>query len=398
MHRCLILIVSLITFSFSKTDFNFKIIPTLVNPSLDCWYKVPQGVVPQISTVDTVSQNQFISLPIAFSNYTAVNNHVNITYDLFVTGPDGLKTSDSARGIPAINSQIPDPKVLLFPQTLVRLSFSDKYKEGKYIIHITGYDNNAKTSKTDSISVVMTKFRKFPPFASQMECSKWIMHYYLQPQPERLLNAITLLTPVDNKNIINRLGGIKFFTQVYEDNPFVVKEIRKAFAGLSLSDKKRVLVIDHLSSIKQFKESELKEKSLKHFFNQLQKVSFPSMDKIEEPKQLDMLWSQLFAQGTIEPLYKLVSVLKPHKSDKSMQDLKNDKTKNKAEYLKEVYKVATYDSAIWSLTSNCISSPLVYNFCFVLAHNSDVDEDIKKTLLAILVKAGKEIEKSTPKN
>jgi hypothetical protein len=76
---------------------------------------------------------------------------------------------------------------------------------------------------------------------------------------------------------------------------------------------------------------------------------------------LDILWGYFFATGKQEPIRRIVTALSLSEYSGAFQRFEDSEKTEKVE--KEAYLDLTFQTALWSLESNCKQHPLVLSYC-----------------------------------
>jgi len=380
-------------------NFDAIVVPTLMDSKMDSWFKTPQESAPVINKVSTICRGQFFNIAIFFRNYALdKNNNADITYDFQMYDPSGKPTEDNGNNIAAYKGHVENPNVLLLnEQQFLRVVLTDKYTLGSYKIKAVGHDNISGKSCVVESSVELVLFSLGDKFGSKEKVGAWIMGYHRSPQPQRSINALLESVPTDPAGIQKNLSTLAFFRRIFEDNPFLWDEALKIFDKFSLEEKKKLLLVYALVPKDKSVLPEKMDESLTSFYNQAESIKIPSTDKaITTADQLDVLWSEFLASGTYVPIQKIVSALALSEYRGTIDKIKSKEIKEVTKEVKDRAMLdAVYQSAIWSLISNCKQMPLVFNYCGYMYESEKLDENIKKQLGTILSLVHKELKKKT---
>jgi hypothetical protein len=108
--------------------------------------------------------------------------------------------------------------------------------------------------------------------------------------------------------------------------------------------------------------------------------------------ELDILWAEFFATGKYAPVKQIVNSLILSKYKGTLKKIESGELKPVTKEIKrQVVLELTYQSAVWSLISNCKQAPLVFQYCAFMYENEPLDEEIKIQLGMILGIAQKEM-------
>jgi len=188
---------------------------------------------------------------------------------------------------------------------------------------------------------------------------RWFMNYYKQPKPEEVNTHLIEwqrqgLLKADNTKWV-MLG---FLCQVMRDNPKLVKNWLVTSESFSSQERDAVLQAAWFSN-GSAAISYFKEQKLQTFLENKP----PSVDSIpiEHPSVLDFYWSRYFASGNRDCIRTVISALKYQTYSGALDKYKT------SQHTEQDKKAALYDtifqSAMWSLESNCKQDEKVYAIC-----------------------------------
>jgi len=101
--------------------------------------------------------------------------------------------------------------------------------------------------------------------------------------------------------------------------------------------------------------------------------------------QLDMLWAEYFATGRIQPIRQLTTSLSLIKHRGTLDQIKSgDLDREKPEVLRAGMLEAVFQSALWSLRSNCEQSPLLFPYCVNILDSEELDGPAQRVLAMLL--------------
>ncbi len=387
------LMVSLFPLPASANGLDAILIPTLTKASDDFWSRVPLDSGPKFPFAETVFPGQEFTLLLFIRGYgTDKENNVHITYDLQVYDPEGKPTDDTVKDLVAYRGPLGRPNTLLFPEQYIKLVFTDKYPLGTYTVKVKLHDRMGDVFATKEVSVELVPFATGEAFSSGEEVSKWMMNYYGRPDPARVIPAMNQVIKVDREWLTEKAYLLVFFQKVVEDNDYFLKSIAGKFAHFSTDEKKRLLLMAALTESTVL-DPFIKDRDLKEFHKFAKTIRLPdTTGAIYSADQLDSLWAKFMATGKYDPIRKLVSSLKLSKYMGTLDKIKaGELDKNNKEVITHAYYEAAWQSALWSLTSNCVQIPQVYKYCLFMYENENLDDDIKRQLYLILQRAQKQL-------
>lgn len=383
------------------TKFEAMAVPSLMDSDMDSWYKTPPNTGPNIQLVSSVYQGQTFNLLIFFSGYsTEKNNNIHLRYDVQIYDPAGNPTNDKATDILAYEGPNSNPEALILNQQYLKIVFTENYPLGTYKIEVKAYDRISGAIFTSSTPMELVPFVLPEKFKSQQEAAEWLMSYYKNPDPVKAISGVQSIIGLDPSWVNDNLHVLTFFRRIFSDNPFLFKNIARNFNLFSKEDQKKFLLISAISNdleLISVASSKDKEEFLT-FYNSSKQIIVPEInEEINSPVQLDILWSEFLATGRYEPIKQIVSALALEKYKGNLDKIKSGEIKVTSDIEHNAYLEATYQSAVWSILSNCKQMHLVFKYCTFIYQNEPLDESIKNQLGSILHIAQKEIleEKST---
>lgn len=389
LHLLLLLGVMHTSTGLQAADFDTMVVPSLMDSEMDGWYRIPTNSGPYIHKAHSIYPDQQFNLLIFFRGYQAnQDNLVHVTYDVQVYDPNGKPTEDTGTNLLAYKGPIGHPTALMLNQQYMKITFTEHYPIGNYKIKVSARDNISDTSFVSETLIELVPFSWPEPFASQHAAAEWMMQYYLNPSPVKAIGALQQLLQPEPAWLTENLSILSFFQTVFEDNPFLLKNIDKEFQELSIEDKKRFLLIASIIGDTDFllKNTESLPEDLKNDLLEIAGIQFPDMnDAITNPTQLDILWTEFLATGNYAPIRKIVSSLALSEHTGTIDKIKSGEIKTVTQEIKEkAYLEATHQSAIWSLLSNMQQMPLVMKYAIYIYQNEHLDENIKNQLGAII--------------
>ena len=336
------------------------------------------------------------NLLIFFKGYSSDDNkNLHVRYDVQIYDPEGSPTEDKGKDILAYQGPIGNPEALMLNQQYLKIVFTEKYQEGSYKIIVTAYDKVSGKTFTSETPIELIPFALPENFESQQEVGEWSMGYYQNPTPVKAISGVQSIVNLDTKWINDNLNILTFFRRIFSDNLFLFQNIATHFNTFSKENQKKLLLISAISgdSLLASAITDDRKEELEKFYNSSKELQFPDVNgEINSGVQLDILWSEFLTTGKYEPIRKIVSALALKKYKGTLEKLKAGEIEVTKEVERDAILEATYDSAVWSLISNCKQMPLVFKYCVFMYENEALDEDIKSQLGSILRIAQKEIQ------
>lgn len=349
-------------------DFDAVIVLTRQDAGMDWWFAVPAQFAPVISKVDNVSRGENFNIIIFFNSYGADKDQmVDITYDFRMIRPDGTTGGREENCIGYRGKSI--GPYLIPAKDIMTACFDQGDALGEYTLSVTAYDHVRNQVSKKSAKIRLKEF--ILPVVKQENEDNWFFEYPVNPQPSKAM-AFFLNTPCP---YINEKGEVLwsalwFYKCIYENNDFLVPCTVKYFKDkATLQQKKDIILLFRL--LKQTDKLPMTVE-LKEYNRSLGKIAVPDpYTEITTADKLDMLWGEFFATGKIKPVRQIVTSFNLCKYSGTGED---------------VMKEAVFQSALWSVRSNCEQMPLLFQYCACLYETGDLNKDEKDYLGIILKK------------
>lgn len=391
MRLVALFLLTLPSIAEEKADvFDYLVATTRQDASMDWWYAVPAPFGPNLSLVSSVSKGEYFNIIPVFKNYgVASNGEANITYDIEIIRPDG--SVDEAMKKCAGHAGKATPPELIPARAVLRLCFDLEDPYGEYKINVTAYDHVSSQTNTQSHTITLTEFKIESTTKDERE--KLFYQYATAPNPSRAL-ASFLQTEHSFFNEENEpiWSAIWFYKTVFENNEFLIPHLLGAFPGATLKQQKDIILV--LALLDRTHELSLPE-GLEAYEQVMRAGRVPDpYAEITTGKQLDMLWAEYFATGRIKPIRQLVTALSLCEHVGTLEKIKTGELDPK---VPEVYRKgmleAVFQSALWSLRSNCVRSPLIFHYCVGMLDAEEFAEPTQSYLGMLLQSIAKELQK-----
>jgi hypothetical protein len=362
--------------------FEVMIAPTRQDAAMDWWYAVPEGFAPQLSLVSSVAKGEYFNILPLFSNYAVdTNQNARITYDIEVLRPDG-STDEAIRSCDGHDGTAAPPN-LLPARAVMRICFDPEDPYGEYVINVTGYDHISNQTNRQSVTVEQKAFRLEP--LTEKERDELFFRYSTAPNPSlAAASFLQTVQPFFNEDHELIWSAIWFFKTVFENNEFLIPHLVEAFETATLKQQKDLLLVFALMG----RTAELPELSpeLKAYNRALKSRSITDpYSEITTANQLDMLWAEFFATGSIKPIRQLVTSLNLSPYEGTLDKLAADELDPKDPKVRRAAKLdAVFQSALWSLRTNCEPSPLLYSYCIGILQSEELEKPAQACLAMLL--------------
>lgn len=394
MIRILALILAMSSV-VSAEPFDCMVALTRQDASMDWWYAVPQGFTPQVSGARTFYKGEYFRIIPIFKNYALDSNQTaRISFDVEVICPDGgIDTSilkcDGHNGSAASSTLLPAQGILNF-------CFDPSDPHGEYQINVSAVDH---VSGSTNIQSQMVELKPFSiEDLSENERNELFFKYPTSPTPSRAFFAF-LQTEHSFFNEENEpiWSAIWFFKTIFENNEYLIPHLLDQFSIGTPKQKRDIILI--LALMNQAEKLPRVSGELKALLQVAKSGRVPNpYDEIVSGKQLDMLWAEFFATGTVKPVRQIIGSLVLVEHLGTLEKIKAGELDPKE---LEVYRVgmleSVFQSALWSLKSNCRQCPLLFHYCVGILHSEDLEESVQRCLSLLLQSIDAESENETSK-
>lgn len=375
--------------------FDAIVVPSIADREMDYWFLVPLNSGPAIPKTKTAYRNQLVSL-IIFCNVQPVESQtqVDIAYDLKIYSTKKVVMNEP--NITFYKGEM--PKGLLLPQTVVDVAFDENDPFEPYHIEAVLHERISKRNCTAKETIELIPFASPKAFTSQEEYGQWSTDYYRKPDPVRSLAGILQYVQTDDKWIKGNysMPMLAFYRHILLDNRFLWEYLSQLYSSVSETEKKRILLVAAVTPCKERDDifANKIEPNLRPAYDHFLKIRFPNTDgELTMPVQLDILWSEFFATGKYKPISRLVSALALQKYEGTLDKIKKKELDMTDDVRKLAMLDATYQSVMWSLTSNCQQHLLVHQYCQTIYDTESLKPEIKKKLGIILYTVKKKKER-----
>ena len=368
----------------SDQSFDVLVVPTLLDNDMDIWYKTPPDSAPTINSVSSVTKGQVFKIAVFFSRYRVDNkNRADITFDIRLIKPDGSPYFVQ-KGLKGYAGKTPRADMVLLCAAMVGVSFEPEDPWGDYTISVVAHDNIAKASKSQSVGITLAKWSPGEKPATFKDFEKWYRDYHVAPKPNEAVHAYLAHEPLQDKKGGLLLAGLYFFKVILEENKYLVDHLAARFEKAAEEQQKKIILMLYwLNKLDRVPLTPEQKAAYKAWAAQAV-LPDPYGETLSGDQQ-DMLWAEFFATGRIRPIRKLISNLEYSKYKGSIEAYKkSDKTD---EDKRNAYKDAVFQSAVWSITSNCKQHALVAKYCIYLHDSGDLSANEKSLLGVILSEA-----------
>ncbi|WP_372371528.1 hypothetical protein [Candidatus Uabimicrobium sp. HlEnr_7] len=362
---------------FAQQKFNAKVIPTVIDPSFDCWHKSVNKDAFAIPAVKKVVPGQKFRLCVLFSNYGTKDNNADVKFWIKCTKPDGTERFSKNKLTGLSNSGTGKKQI---SESIESISFNENDPTGKYKFQVLciDYINKKKLKRTFEIELMKWQRGNYP--GSLQEYSQWMHNYYKNPAPNQAIQAfLTHFVPVDkNKQFSYHI--LHFFSTVFTKNEHLIDLALRNFSSYTTAEKIKIATLYNAIN-KTDKVLALCDESERQIISKTKIPLFDPYTDISNPVQVSMLWLEFYATGTIAPIKKIVDTLK----NSIHYGAKKKHEKSPKGHEQEILKDILFQVTAWSLQQNWRMVPLVTSYSHhILKENKNSQEISIRTLHQML--------------
>lgn len=385
--KVLILIIFAI-FGFSQNGFCLNAL-LIITPDLnleDEWYRTESESVPTFSTIGIVCKKQYVTIVHTFDDFKVdPNKKANITFDIQVLSPDNAIHFEQ-KNISAANHQIENKNKIQMSESNIKFCFEEADNYGTYTIISKFTDHISGLSSINTKKIELSEFKQVKYFNSDDEFSNWMNKYYINPSPEKAVDAYIYYS---NSKLNEKESGfmptLTFFLTIFNNNQYLIPIIKDEYSKQNL--KTKIYIIWLLKYLDYDSEKFLSSLTgdEKKVFEELKNNRIPlNTDTVNSGTHLDLQWATFSATGKFEPIKKIIDSLELSKYSGAVDAYKNSNKTEKDR--QEAMFDATFQAARWSLTNNIEKHDLVKKYCIYSFINDQYSNDVRLWLGVILSK------------
>lgn len=347
------------------------------------WYRVPGHMPPAIYPTDEVVLGQSVSLTPFFSGYQLDDEgNANITFELQQVTPLGLKVE--LGDFVGVQSKIQNPAWIQLATALPRVTFDSPMLLGPHRFIATAHDHVGGTTATQTVEInVLT----WDPAKTSPEASispNWMTGHYRNPRPDLAYMLFRHKQPLDVQRMAPGVidwAGLNFHRHALADSALALDAIKSDFAEASRNDKRKTallfLLLEDKERFQAIKDQDAKVAT----WASAQPLPDP-YGTLQDPAQLDMLWTEFLATGRYTPVRRIIDALELVTFAGALEAYPtSDQTEaDRASAIKD----AIFQSAVWSLKSNAEQHDRVTHYLAWAAENETFDEEVATVLAEIL--------------
>jgi hypothetical protein len=223
----------------------------------------------------------------------------------------------------------------------------------------------------------------------------WFFSYPSAPKPVLALKAyINFPRSYFDKDETPLWSALWFFKYIFSENEFLIPHTINFYNNKANQQQKRdILLLFHLLNRV---DDLVVDEGLREYVKQINKIKIPDpYQKITSGSQLDMLWAEFFASSRIKPIKQIMTALNLGVHSGTIEKFKSGELGKTDEIRNKMLLEAVFQSAVWSIMSNCKQSQLLFKYCVGLYESNELNETEKGYLGFMLRKVSEEKQKAT---
>jgi hypothetical protein len=361
-------------------------IPMATDPDMNAWQYVPAGSEPTLYPTKRVYRGQPFRLLVLGKDYaTDSQNNVDITYTIQGFSPNESPLFDRNSQLELFKGVVSSDKLLLLSRQFPLLDFAATDPIGTYRFLITAHDVLADTTSSSTAKITLALISDRTEFSSKEEFSSWIENYYRAPDPGRAITALLQYLQPDSTDSIKQAAMLTFLTTIIQNNTFLWSHLKKIYIESDLPDRKKILLISALSDLQDEQFFTSVEPELIEFYNDALKIDLliPT-DRPVLATEVDILWAEFMATGTLAPIRKLVGALALVSTKDSQEIIAASQAVMTPELEKNAKLEEVYHIALSSLVNNGERHSLVKQYLGYIYENDKLTPTIKSQIKDIL--------------
>lgn len=351
--------------------FEAAVIPSIDSFFHERWRFTITESLPRVNRTDRVVRGQTFIPYVLMKGYRRGDDGlIDLSYDIRVVKPDGVALL-VRQNVPAVQSRIERDDLVLLSVNNLRLAFQQGDAVGPYAVEITVRDAIGQRVASDRSSIELAdEVSGTAPIDDLKDLGGWMQSYYDDPHPEQINSVffkfVRLSEPQDDAGFIT---PITFFVELYKANRHLLPELAAMYADEGAKNRFYILHVLYLTGSVTPEFEQGLDTGGKGVLEKLRGTRWPDpYDGIDQPFELDMLWSGFFATGSFRPIAMLAQQLEGVSDhgelEKYQQHPKQDEI-DSAPAMRDVH----YRATKWSIGANASHHRLVREYCrFLLAH------------------------------
>ena len=370
-------------------------LPMVIDPELDAWHHVPASSEPSLNPTQRVYRGQPFRLLVIAKDYTTDNLHnANITYSVQGFDPNGAPLFKQKTILELFEGPVSSNNFLLLSRQFLTLDFSTTDPVGTYRFEFTAHDALAETISSSTATILLPRFADRDAFGSVEEFSIWLSNYYRAPDPARAITALLQYVDPESPSSHKQAPLLTFFSHVIQDNPFLWPHLKSIYSESDTINRKKILLLSALSGQADEPFFSSLDLQLLEFYRNAQKISLlKTSDRPALKVEIDTLWAEFMATGTIAPIRKLIGALHLEPTKGAQEKIESGAAEMTPQLKANAALESVYQTALVSLINNGYRHSLVKQYLGYIYDLEEPEPVIKaqlKDILAIIQKRSNE--------
>ncbi|MDD3153623.1 MAG: hypothetical protein PHS41_02055 [Victivallaceae bacterium] len=358
---------------------------------------IPSNRPPTIHALTRAETLRNFSIVVFLRKPVIRDGKTNLKVKFEVRNPIGKKVFESKQPLTGWDGSWADPELSMLSLSRLNVRFEPTEPTGRYTYTATVIDHFDKdASVTDSVGVVHEEPAPDDALLDRQALDRYIMNYYAISNPAKLCAAFRSYLPLvgelraKRKGQYNPLPVTAFFSFVLERNEGLHDQFIRLYPKLDRTGQDLAVLVLRGAGASALNRAALLDKELaaKIAGSKLPPLRFA---KVEHPVQMDLLWSEFFANGTYEPLRKIVAALDMESEVLSPEEYKKLKNPGDLER-KRLLAYCNERAAVWSLFANAKRDRLVFFYLEGMLQSGELSKK-RSGLVALILKQAVEARK-----
>lgn len=383
------LLLIILVLPLSAAALDILVLPTAIDREMDAWHHVPVNSEPTLYPTKRIYRAQPFRLLVIAKDYT-INDQSNadISYKVQFFAPNGRELLGQKRPMELYKGRVGNDALLLASQQFLTLDFSASDPLGRYQIKVTAHDTLSNLQALATVELTLAAMTDRPDFTSTEDLSNWLTNYYREPDPARAVTALRQYVDPESLAAEKQVSLLTFLSTVVRDNPFLWPHLKAIYLEAGPEDRKRILLLAALTDQQDDAFFSSLGPEFSAYYAEANRVRLPvPSDRPSTGIEIDTLWAEFMATGTIAPVRKLVGTLHLGSYRGTQDKIAAGRLIATPENKVKASLESVYQSALGSLLQNGQNHSLVRQYLGYIYDLEDLDPAVKSQLgelLAIL--------------
>ncbi len=390
MTRAIVFLPLLFSLFFSLPSsvkaLDILVLPTVIDPGMDAWQHVPASSEPTIYPTQQVYRGQPFRMLVLGKDYATDNNKsANLIYSVQIFAPSGSALLGQSSALELYKGEVNSNTFLLLSRQYMTLDFSETDPFGIYRFEVTANDLLAEQQTTTTVELILAPVTAPADFGSPEEFSEWLSNYYRAPDPARAVKAMLQYVDMEPESRMKQAPLLLFLTRVIRNNQFLWPQLKSLYVKSDPEEQKKILLLCGLTGQKDDAFFTSLDPKLSAYYFEAKKIKLPvPTDRPVTEIEIDLLWAEFMATGTIAPIRKLTGALYLESVRGTQEKLDSGAIEMSPDAKARAVLEKVYMSALGSLIYNGERHSLVKQYLGYIYELEDPAPTIKDQLEDIL--------------